>query len=162
MIGFTNIGEVNSHLAAFEREVEGDYTGEKLADHMLVLMVRGLFSTLQFPYAQFPCTDLSGEQMYEPFWEAVGRIERCGFKVMALVCDGLAANRRLFMLHKHTLVKEDVYRVVNPYSTEGVRKYIYFLSDPPHLIKTVRNAWSSAKRKLWVSSCRSSSSYLIS
>ena len=68
LVGFTNIGEVNSHLADFERSLEGEQVEDKLADHMLVLMVRGLFTVLQFPYAQFPCTDLSGEHMYDPFW----------------------------------------------------------------------------------------------
>ncbi len=65
------------------------------------ILVRGLFSKLQFPYVQFPCASLTGDQMFEPFWEAVGRLELCGFKVLALTCDdGLAANRRLFKLHK--------------------------------------------------------------
>ena len=70
-------------------------------------------TTLQFLCVQFPCSDLSGEQMYEPFWDAVGiktramcdglanqssdallgRLEQCGLKVVALICDGLAANQ---------------------------------------------------------------------
>lgn len=148
MIGFTNIGDVNNHIAAFEQSLGKEQAEDKLADSMLVYMVRGLFSTLEFAYAQFPCCELSGEQMYAPFWEAVGRLERCGFYVMALICDGLAANRRLFRLHDRSSRPEEVYKVVNPYS-EG--RHIYFLSDPPHLMKTVRNAWSSKKRKLWVS-----------
>ena len=149
MIGFTNIGDINASLAAYEQSLQGEQVQDKLADHMLVLMVQGLFGNLQFPYAQFPCADLSGEHMYDPFWEAVGRLERCGFHVMALICDGLAANRRLFRLHSPCLRPGDVYKVVNPYSNDG--RYLYFLSDPPHLLKTVRNAWSSSKRKLWVS-----------
>ena len=32
---------------------------------------------------------------HDPYWEVVRRLELCGFKVMALVCDGLAANRKL-------------------------------------------------------------------
>ncbi len=38
-----------------------------------------VFNKLQFPYAQFPCVDLSGDLLYEPFWEA------CGFKVSSLI-----------------------------------------------------------------------------
>lgn len=110
MIGFTDIGDINSHLTAFERSLERDEPQQNLAKSMLVLMVRGLFSSLQFPYVQFPCCELSGDQMYVPFWEAVGRLERCGFRVMALVCDGLAANRRLFRLHS-SLQQGDVYKV---------------------------------------------------
>ena len=89
--------------------------------------------------------------MYDPFWEAVGRLERCGFKVMALVCDALAANRRLFRLHNPDAPAVEVYKVANPYASDG--RFLYFFSDPPHLIKTVRNAWASNKRSLWVSKC---------
>ena len=53
----------------------------QLAKTIVVFMVRGLFSKLQFPYAQFPCDNLSGDLLYDPFWEAVGRLENCGFKV---------------------------------------------------------------------------------
>lgn len=122
--------------------MEGEDNEDKLADHMLVFMVRGLFNSLQFPYAQFPCCDLSGERMYDVFWEAVGRLERCGFSVMALICDGLAANRRPFRLHNPGAKPGQVYKVQNPYSED---RDLYFISDPPHLMKTVRNAWSNSK-----------------
>ena len=31
------------------------------------------------------------------------------------------------------------------------KEFIYFISDPPHLIKTIRNCFASSKRNLWVS-----------
>ena len=152
IIGFTNIGDINSHLLAFERSLNNDMDqSTPLAHSMLVLLVRGLFSKLQFPYVQFPCTSLTGDQMFEPFWEAVGRLELCGFKVLALTCDGLAANHRLFKLHKPGS-KSLVNKVGNPYASDNSRS-LFFFSDPPHLIKTVRNGWASPKRKLWVSAC---------
>ena len=63
------------------------------------------------------------------------------------VSDGLAANRRLFRLHG-TSSSELIYKVSNPYSEN---RDLYFVSDPPHLIKMVRNAWFNKKRHLWVS-----------
>ena len=81
LIGFTELGDINTHLEAFEHKIEEDHSDEVLADSMLVLKVRGLFSQLKFPYAQFPCTTLSGHQMFEVFWDAVCQLERCGFKV---------------------------------------------------------------------------------
>ena len=91
IIGFTNLGHVNSHLRAFENanKTDNDYSlplanktdddyslplanktdddySLPLANSILVLLVRGLFTKLYFPYAQFPCTALSGDQMYEP------------------------------------------------------------------------------------------------
>ena len=101
VIGFTNLGEVNSHLEAYETSLSrSTQSVPSPATSMLVFMVRGLFSTLQFPYAQFPYCALSGDQLFEPFWERVSRLERIGFKVIGLSCDGLAANRRFFRLHK--------------------------------------------------------------
>ena len=53
---------------------------------------------------------------------------------MALTFDGLAATRQLFRLHDPSADPGEVYIVPNPYSDD---RHVYFLSDPPHLIKTV-------------------------
>ena len=117
MIGFTNLGDINKHLIDFERSLDRpQQQQEPLANSMLVLMVRGLFNSLEFPYVQFPCNEISGDQLYDPFWEAVRRLELCGFSVLVLICDGLAANRRLFRLHNPQASPVDVYKVSNPYS----------------------------------------------
>ena len=139
------------HLTALEKTrqkgVESDMP--QLATSMLVLFVKGLFSSLEFAYAQFPCADLVGPLMYDPVWEAIARLELCGFRVMALVCDGLAANRKLFRLHNPVTKSTDItYKVKNTCADDG--RYLYFICDPPHLIKCVRSAWSNSKRLLWV------------
>ena len=59
-------------------------SGDTLAETMLVFMVKGLFSRLQFPYAHFPAANLTGADMVDPFWEAVDRLEVIGFKVCAV------------------------------------------------------------------------------
>ena len=152
LVGFVNLGETNNRLIQFERQVESSTCEhEPLANSIVVLMVRGLFTHLQFPYAQFPCASVTGDLLFDPFWEAVERLERCGLKVMALTCDGASVNRRLFKLHQTG--KELVHKVVNPFATE---RFVYFFSDPPHLLKTVRNAWHNMKRQLWVSNFASS------
>ena len=82
LIGFTDLGEVNEHLLRFERSINNTSHDDKpLAKSMMTFMVRGLFTSLKFPYAQFPCASISGELLFDPFWEAVYRLERCGFKV---------------------------------------------------------------------------------
>ena len=148
LVGFSNIGDINFHLNAFEKSLVEEEKEEPLAQSMFVLMVRGLFSELKFAYAQFPCNELSGDEMYEPLWDAVGRLERCGVWVMALVCDGLAANKRLFRLYLPDTPASMAYKVPNLYAADG--RHLFFLSDPPHLLKIVQNAWSSTKRNLWV------------
>jgi len=51
---------------------------------MLIIMVRGLFQKLNYPYAQFASAKLSGDQMFDPAWQAISRL---GFHVLALTCD---------------------------------------------------------------------------
>ena len=109
-------------------------------------MVRGLFGKLQYPYAQFACANLSGDQMFDPVWQAISRLERLGFCVLALMCDGASPNRKLLKLHSKG--DDMVYKVPNPYANDS--RYLYFISDPPHLLKTIRNSWFNSKRKLWV------------
>ena len=66
---------------AYEKALSGDQEPPSLAKSMLVFMVRGLFTKLQFAYAQFPSSSLAGEKLFKPFWDAVCRIETCGLKV---------------------------------------------------------------------------------
>ena len=146
LIGFIDVGDINSHLKAFEQSLSADRSSQgTLANTMLVFMVKGLFSKLKYPYAQFPTHSIKSDELFDPFWESVCRLERLGFKVMGLCCDGLAANRRFFSLHSDNTTP---YKVTNPYTEED--RYIYFFSDPPHLLKTVRNARANPKRHLWV------------
>ncbi len=84
MIGFCSLGEVNDQLLAFERSLsDNEPSSPELAKTMIVFIVRGLINKLQFPYVQFPCGNISGDLLYiyEPFWEAVCRLETCGLKV---------------------------------------------------------------------------------
>ena len=82
LIGFTHLGEVNNHLLPFEQDVDHMSPDNlSLAKSMMTFMIRGLFTSLKFPYAHFPCLKISGELLFDPFWEAVYRLERCGFRV---------------------------------------------------------------------------------
>ena len=59
MIGYTNLGDINEHLLHFEQSLSDSAPATpKLAKTMMVFMVRGQFSKLQFAYAEFPCADL--------------------------------------------------------------------------------------------------------
>ena len=60
IIGFTNLGEVSSHLEQLDKSADSNNDSQlALANSMLVMMVKGLFSKLYFPLAQFSCTALS-------------------------------------------------------------------------------------------------------
>ena len=67
--------------------------------------------------------------------------------VLGVTFDGAAVNRKLIKLHQS--IGDSIHKVQNPYASD--KRYLFFFSDPPHLIKTVRNCWASKNRTLWVS-----------
>ena len=152
--GFVNVGDVNNELLAFEREVLEEETVPHIATYILVFMVRGLFIPLNFAYAQYPTVSATADLLYPLVWDVVRSLECADFKVIGVTCDKASANRRFIQLHNISGSKPAlVYKIKNPFSKD--ERFIFFISDVPHLIKTVRNAWSNSfghshKRALWV------------
>lgn len=149
--GYVDLDEFNNHLIDFESAISQG-TNKKshrpFAKTLLVFMVRGLVTNFIFPYALYPATSLKGCDLFPLLWEVIERLTRNGFRVFAVTCDGATCNRRLIKLHSKTR-KDLVYKTRNVYSTN--EEFIYFFSDPPHLLKTIRNCFASSKRNLWVS-----------
>ena len=156
IIGFVELGGINDILSKLEEVDESGSTQHPaIAKHILCIMVRGIFIDLRFPFAHFPTKELTGECLYNIMYEAIERLETIGFKVIALTGDGASPNRNFFKLHS-VKSKELTFKYRNPYAKE--ERYIYFISDVPHLMKTTRNCWSHSfwngnKRTLWVRSC---------
>lgn len=48
---------------------------------MYSCLIAILFHACRYPYAQFPCESITGDLLFEPFWQAVYRLERLGLKV---------------------------------------------------------------------------------
>ena len=62
------------------------------------------------------------------------------YQVMGVTADGASVNRRLIRLHNPE--RKLVHKTDNPFVTS--RPFL-FICDPPHLIKTIRNKFSSAE-----------------
>ena len=73
-----------------------------MATHVLVLMVRGLFTRLNFPYAHFATDGISGDLLSPIVWEAVRQVEAIGLNVVFTAADGASPNRKFFRLHNGT------------------------------------------------------------
>ena len=119
LVGFVNLGDTNNHLLQFEATLTADSPPRLLANSMLVLMVRGLFSNLNFPYAQFACSKLTGDLLIDPVWEAISRLERQGIRVLSLTCDGASTNQRLWKLHSEG--GEFIHKVNNIFAADTTR-----------------------------------------
>ena len=82
LLGSVNIGDTNSNLLEYESSLQQLSTPKRpeLEKTVMVFMVRGLFTSFRLPYAQFPCKNVAAD-LFDPFWEVVYRLERCGFKI---------------------------------------------------------------------------------
>ena len=103
---------------------------------------------MKFTYAQFPAASTKGAELFPLFQAVLHCLTRLGIRVVAVTCDGASDNRRMFSLHNHNLKDKTVYKTRNVYSKND--STIFFISDPPHLIKTIRNCFQ--RGKLWVCS----------
>ena len=84
VVGFVDVGDFNNQLAELECSTSEFGRRESITMHVLVLMVRGSFTKLEFPYAHFLTKDLSGKQIFSIIWEAIERLEILGFKVVVV------------------------------------------------------------------------------
>ena len=146
LIGFTNLGEINDNIDLLETKLVQNDKQNTIATSVFVIMVRGLITKINFPYATFPTHHLTGESIAPIMMEETFRLERLGLKVIIHTMDGCSINRKYFRLM--TTEKPISYKTSNPFTTE--KRDIYFISDPPHLLKTTRNCLYNPRRKLEV------------
>ena len=76
VIGFVELGDVNEHLAQLEQSCSNQDKQHQVATHILALMVRGVFTTLRFPFAHFPSQTVTGDQLFSIIWEAIERLAK--------------------------------------------------------------------------------------
>ena len=141
LIGFQDLGEINNLLADYGRQHnENDemFLRRPLAKTMVVFMVRGLFTSLKFTYTQFPTASAKGDDLFLLLWKAILRLTRLGLQVLGVTCDGAKSNRKMFKMHG--LTNGVPYKTKNYYSKTN--DPIFFICDPPHVLKTLRNCFS--------------------
>lgn len=147
--GFIDLGNLNNHFIDLENTISKGANKRyhrPLAKTLLVFMVRGAVTNLVFPYALYSAASPRGCDLFPLLWQVIERLTRIHFRVLAVTSDGATCNRSLFKMHTRT--RDVIYKTRNVFSSKT--EYIYFFSDPPHLIKTIRNCFASSKRDLWV------------
>ena len=128
-------------------------------------MIRGVLFKFDFPLAHFATGVLTAEQIFPIVWEGIrlvesfdlkvnGLVESFDLKVICITADGASPNRIFFKMHTVSPADSVTYWTRNRYAPKNDR-WIYFVSDPPHPIKTTRNclqhSGSSGTRHMMVS-----------
>ena len=139
LIGFVDLGDVNLNYATLQET-------NTIASHVLAFLLRSVVNPFKFSLANFATRNATASQIFPLFWKAVAICEtQCAIKVVAATCDGASANRKFFRMHFGLTHADElnadtdvVYRTINFFSED--KRYIYFISDAPHLLKTARNS----------------------
>ena len=130
LIGFTDLGDSELNFAVLDK------TGE-LATHALVFLVRCVCTELKFCLAHFSTNGVTACHLMPIFWEAVCILEtNCNLWVIATTSDGASQNRRLHKALDGDAGTDVCYKTTNLYAPH---RFLYFISDAPHLIKTTYN-----------------------
>ena len=141
LIGYVDLGDIN--YAAMSKVTT-------VASHVLVFLIRSIVNPFKFSLANFATDGISASQMFPLLWKAISICEKSSLKVIAVTCDAASPNRKVFRVHWHLTQDDDMnpetdvtYRTRNLFSgTEN--RFLYFISDVPHLLKTARNCLSNS------------------
>ena len=106
---------------------------EKLATHALTFFAVGINSTIKMSLGFVGTRYANAGELYTLFWQAIGVVEETGLKMIVSTSDKAPADQRLYQMHGHG--GEICYKSLNMFSPD---RNIYSISDPPHLVKTLR------------------------
>lgn len=124
LVGFTDIKDDN-----FE---SGTSVKSEIATHVLQFFFRSTFFKFDFPCAYFLTKGATSLQINRVFWLGVSMLHSYGFQVILSCCDGASPNRTFITMNT---TNESHSKGLNPFSGQP----IFFFSDPPHLMKKLRN-----------------------
>ncbi|KAK3921575.1 Transposable element P transposase, partial [Frankliniella fusca] len=154
LIGYLKLNEVEIALKELENEMaSAEPQKPLLAKKVLVYMLQGININIHEVVGLFSTTDVTSVQIFSRTWDLIYHLEARSMKIICLICDGASPNKKFFNMHVpwDSQVRY-VYATKHLYAEE-IRP-IFFMVDPPHLLKTIRNCLSNSfahfcSRKMW-------------
>lgn len=140
LIGFTDLQDNDLTTTISEERALPRSPSDNLATHVLQFFFRSTFFKFDFPCAFFLTKNTTALQLNRLFWLGVSMLHTYGFEVILSCCDGASSNRSFLVLNTGD---NNSCLCHNRFS--GMP--IFFFSDPPHLIKKLRNNLYSSGHK---------------
>ena len=136
LVGFTDV--TADHDVG--KDAKKNDVVDQLATHVLQFFFRSTFFNFDYPCAFFLTKNTTALEINRLFWLGVSMLHIYGFEVILSCCDGASPNRSFIEINTGDSGKCSC---LNPFSG----KPIFFFSDPPHLIKKLRNNLYSSGHK---------------
>ena len=122
-----------------DSESSNVFDNEQVADHGLVFVYRSLLDNWVQPIGVFASKGgASGDKLFKLLVTACIRLEEHGGRVIAVVNDGAQTNKAMWKLAGINISADNSVRSSMPHPTVPEHD-IYFLLDPPHAWKCIRN-----------------------
>ncbi|XP_034236665.1 uncharacterized protein LOC117642519 isoform X2 [Thrips palmi] len=146
LVGYCELTEVEKEMDLLEEKIQGTSKSQpETAKCILAYMIKGVSNSVKELVAAYPVKALKKEDLYERTWEVISACETRNVKILAVVADGNAVNRSFFQMHTPATVSklhpDLVFDTINMCAPD---RKLYFISDPPHLIKTIRNCFAKS------------------
>ncbi|KAK3915650.1 Transposable element P transposase, partial [Frankliniella fusca] len=146
LVGFTTLDTLDREVKMLEQVLDNSdqECEETIASKIMVFMVKGVSNGIKKVIATYAVGNMSAVQMKKWTWEVIGALERSGVAVVAFVCDGSSINRSFINSHQPatTHLSGIVFDTINKCARN---RKLYFLSDVPHLLKTIRNCFLNSR-----------------
>lgn len=152
VIGYTHLSEVEEEMKKLEADMAGVQFDKVPAKSVLMFLAQGITTNLQGIVGIYPARDMTAGQLFTRAWNIIYSMESYNLKLLALIGDGAATNKKFFRMHPPlppgVIPKLDefptdvVYATVNLASSE--KRPLFFIIDPPHLLKTLRNCLANS------------------
>jgi len=153
VVGYCKLDEVQSEMLQLEKVLtdaadevsSAPLKAPPIAKRMLSYLVKGVGNDVQNVVASYTVSSLTKEEEGAYTWEVTEMLELHGIRVIAWGCDGCPVNRGVFDMqppaHPPT-ASGIVFATVNRYAPY---RWIYFISDVAHLLKTIRNCYRNRR-----------------
>ena len=99
LIGYVDFGDTELNYAILQKSTD-------IATHVLVFLLRSVVNPFKFNLANFATTGATSSQMFPLLWKAISICELNSLKVLAITCDDVLQNHKLFCMH-FPMTKED-------------------------------------------------------
>ena len=94
-----NFSKAIESQAAAEKQSLEPGSHRRIVKYIIVFMVRGFFSNLQYAFGYFAVKGFDSEQIFTCTLEVISILESIGLCVRAITADGASPNRKYFNLH---------------------------------------------------------------
>ncbi|XP_026290481.2 uncharacterized protein LOC113215119 [Frankliniella occidentalis] len=149
MLGYVKLSEAEQEMENLMHVIQDKNPKKEdpqTAKRILAYMVKGVTNDVKEVVACYTTHSPTKEFLFDRTWDVITHCELAGIHILSVVCDGSAVNRGFIQMHTPTNPERQLKSGV-VFACKNLcvpDRELFFFSDPPHLIKTLRNCFAKS------------------